>query len=525
MKKYSVLSDIKTNLLYIIISVLGFFSMFISNCKAQESDSLVLSYEKAIAIALNESYAIKSHRENKKAVQSYYLYHKAQFKPQLNFNIFTPTWVESVTQIDLPDGLPVYNSTGSLRTGGNLDFKYILPTGGNFSLYTNLYQEHLNTILATQNDEVLSTDQFFTQVGIGFSQPIFTKNTLKENLLEASILYKQEVNNYTKGQMDIIYNVTVGFYSLFRQSRVVDINNEKLKNSKEAYRVALLKYESKRIAEAEVLIAEVEMEKDKAVLSESLNLLDREKDLFKQQIGIEIDKEIDISTNIELDTFTIDSEIAFEQALLHRVEIANDSLNILLKKIDIDRAKRERELKGKISAYYDFTGLGVEPNANTNVLFNHSLDNMANRPSNRGVSLTFSYPISDWGRASAKKQQAKANLVNATLSLEDTKITIIREIKDIIRTIEESKNRVRINDKNNQLASRSYEISKLRYKNGDITSQQLAQEQERLSEAQLAYINSFITYQLAIADLKRKTMWDFQAGRSYILSEYTSENF
>jgi len=497
--------------------VIIMFMIFEGYCQ----NTIKITYENAVYIALNESYTIKSYLENKKAMESYFMFHKAQFKPMLDFNIYAPSWEESVLQINQADGLPVYNSTGSLRFGGGLNFTYILPTGGNLMLYSNLYQENIKTVLATQNNETLTTDQIFSQIGVGFSQPIFTKNTLKENLKEAEIWYRIEENNYTQGQMNIIYDVTVGFYSLYRQQRLVDISTEKLNNSKEAYVVAKLKHKNKRIAEADVYISEVEMEKDRAVLSESKALLEREKDLFKQQIGMNIDIDITVTSKIKIDTFIIDHNFAIEHALQNRTEIANNVLDVELKEIELDKAKRERELKGKITAYYDFAGLGSETGANTGVLLSQSFDNMGIRPPNRGITLSFSFPIYDWGRAKAKKQQSIANLNDTKLALEDSKVTVVREVKDIIRTINDSKNRVFINKRNQELATRSYEISELRFKNGDITSQQLAQEQERLSQAQLAFLDSYITYQLAIADLKRKTMWDFKNNRSYVLEHNT----
>ena len=85
-------------------------------------------------------------------------------------------------------------------------------------------------------------------------------------------------------------------------------------------------------------------------------------------------------------------------------------------------------------------------------------------------------------------------------------------------------NRLVIHEKNQQLAQKSYEISRLRFENGDITSQELGMEQERLAATQLDYLNAYITYQLALADLKRKTLWDFKNDRSYQISGYFQED-
>ena len=48
-------------------------------------------------------------------------------------------------------------------------------------------------------------------------------------------------------------------------------------------------------------------------------------------------------------------------------------------------------------------------------------------------------------------------------------------------------------------------------------------EQERLAATQIDYLNAFITYQLAVADLKRKTMWDFKNNESYLKTDYLLE--
>lgn len=502
---------------FLFISIL----FFILNSNSFGQDTIVITYNKAINIALNESYSIKSHSENKKAMQSYFMYHKAQFKPRLDFDFFAPKWSESVYQVNLAEGLPVFNSNGSLQVGGNLNFKYILPSGGNLSLYSTTYQEKLTTALSSQDYTKLTTDQFYTKVGIGFKQPIFTKNSLRENLIEAKYLYKKSTNYYTKNQMDIIYNVTLGFYSLYKQTRMVEINRQKLKNSEQAYRIAQLKLKAKQIAEAEVYISELEMENDKATLSESLSYLKKEKNAFKQQIGLKLKENIKILAEVQWTNIVLNINKAIEEAKKSRLEINDAEIDIKLKEIEWDRAKREREFKGEISAYYELTGLGEESGANTIDLVKQSFKNMTKRPPNRGVSLTFSYPILDWGRGKAKKQQSQADIANAKLYLDDLRITIEREVIDVIRTVEESRNRLEIHKRNQILALKSYEISELRFKNGDISSQNLSREQERLSDVQLSFLKVFITYKLAVADLRRKTMWDFENDCSYMIN---SEN-
>ncbi|MFC1726072.1 TolC family protein, partial [candidate division KSB1 bacterium] len=109
-----------------------------------------------------------------------------------------------------------------------------------------------------------------------------------------------------------------------------------------------------------------------------------------------------------------------------------------------------------------------------------SINNFKDRPPNRGITLSFSYPIMDWGRGSARVQQHEATLRDRELFLENQKLDIIREVRDLVRSVRESLNRLKIQEKNQATAQRSYRISQMRYENGDITGQELGIEQGRL---------------------------------------------
>jgi len=386
----------------------------------------------------------------------------------------------------------VYNSTGVMKSGGELRFTYMLPTGGNLSLLSQLYREDWKTVLALKDYETLKNKYANSSFSLNFEQPIFTKNTLKEDLLQAEYEYTKWTHIYTRTQMNIVYDVTRGFYSLYQALREVEIAQEKLKNSEEAYRIARLKYESGRIPEGEVLIAEVDMSSDRAALLESDGKLAREKDNFKQLIGLDPGENISIITDLRYETFEVDEKTAIGEALKNRLEITESDLDLKLQEINIDKANRIREFKGTISAYYDLTGVSTVGSGSTRSLFESSFDNFVDRPPNRGITLTFSYPVFDWGRGASRVQQETVNLKKLQLEKEDLERTIIREVKEVCRQVEETKARLIIHEKNQQNARRSYEISLMRFENGDISSQQLAQQQETLADTQMAYLKAFI---------------------------------
>jgi outer membrane protein TolC len=137
-----------------------------------------------------------------------------------------------------------------------------------------------------------------------------------------------------------------------------------------------------------------------------------------------------------------------------------------------------------------------------------------------GITLTFSYPILDWGRNDGRVQAALSTLRDTELGLENLKVTIEKEIRDVVRNVKDSESRLNILKISQDVAQKSYDISKGRFDNGDITSQELARDQDALTSAQLSYLTAFITYQRNVADLKRKTMWDFEKNESYLKDSY-----
>lgn len=500
----------KMSKLFSILVILIFFV-----CTMQAQNPRKITFEEAISIALGESHTVHYYKEDVEATYYSYLYTKAQFKPFLDFDLFTPSWEEGVQEIFRVDGLPVYNSTGSLKTGGNLSFIYVLPTGGNFDLSFRMFYENYRTTLSQQNNEVLDKKQVYSQFMLSFNQPIFTANKLKENMKMAELGYRRSVFYYTRAQMDIIYNVTSVFYKVYRAAFEHRINQERLVNSKEVYRIAKLKMETGNLPEGEILTTEIMVGQDESRLMESQGKLETAYDDFKLLIGLDLNESIELEADMEFESFLIDMQKAIDEALQNRMEIQENDINIQLQEIELKRAKREREFKGNISAYYNFTGLSTLEEGSLGKLAHSSFENMGNRPSNRGVVFTLSYPIADWERSKNLVRREERKLKQQKLNLENTKRTIETEIRQIVRSVYEAEKRFRINQRNREVAIESYRISQLRFGNGDMTSQELSIEQARLSEVQLAYIDSYITYRLSVADLNRKTMYDFENNRSY----------
>ena len=495
--------------------------IFLSSLNIYGQGKRVLTLQEAIDIALRESYTVKSFQQDVIMNAERYRSQRANFRPYANFNVRTPSFMESVNAIYIPESPPIYQSRGNLQFDSSFDFNYVIPTGGTFTLSSSL-QRARNDVYQKDNQgnyTLLRDNKVLTNMRLGFRQPIFTDNTLKEGLQQAEYNYERSLRNFNRNERDIIFNVTNAFFNLYRATRQLEIYRDRMNNSLDAYTLAQMKYEAGIIPEVQALQLQVDKAQSEANYIAAVNALDGEKDSFKQLIGLSLDEDIEVIAEIEYIPFEIDLSKALEEGLKNRSEIRVSELNIELSKINVQSTKRQKEFKGDINLYYDFTGVSSDPTD----LWRTSLDDFWSRPPNRGITLTFSYPIIDWGRNSARVQSALASLKDSELSLENQKISIEKEIRDVVRNVKESEDRLEILRIAQEVAQKSYDISKERFDNGDITSQELARDQEALTNTQLNNLNAFLTYQRNVADLKRKTMWDFEKNESYLKDTYISE--
>ncbi|MCD6307860.1 MAG: TolC family protein, partial [Candidatus Latescibacteria bacterium] len=340
------------------------------------SAEILLSLDEAINIALEKGYDMKSHRLSLIQAEQNNLAARYRFRTNVDMNFSTPSWNENVREVQVPNGLPVYNSLGTLRYQGQIDINQPLPTDGTITLRSRLYQSQESNYFA-ETDNTLKRKDFVSSLSIRLNQPLFTYNRIKTNLRRAELNYERTSLSLTRNELDVIYTVTNSFFSLYRATRSLEISNETLKQQQLQYDTARLKFEAGLIPEVEALRLEVDLATAQSNSLEAQAALERQRDTFKTLIGLGEDDDVGVKTNID---FT-------------HVEIE-------LNRLSVREVDAGTEVSANLSAYYDFTGRSdptLPYGSGTNDLFDSSWSDLERRPVNRGVTLTFNVPVWDWG--------------------------------------------------------------------------------------------------------------------------------
>ncbi len=483
---------------------------------ARERTTLTL--DQSIAIALEKSYQIKSLRLSVIQSQQNLIAARGRFKTNASLSLNTPNWNETVSEIPISGQLPVYETTGDIRYQGTLNISQPLPTDGRLTLSGQAYHREYSTY-QYDLDAWTKWSKMVSSVSLRFTQPLFTVNALKLGLTTANLNFERTQNVFRRSELDIVYSVTRAFFNFYQATRRQQIALDNVQQQQELYDLATKKYESGLIPEVEALQMEVDLAQSRSdLLSAQGDLLSGE-DSFKQLIGIQLEDSVTVATDFQYRPFTVDDAAALTHALTYRAEIRENEISVELAKLNVKEVDSQSAIRGDIDAFYDLTGVSDSnlPYGSTwSELWASSRDDMKRRPHNRGVVFSLAVPLWDWGVNKAQVQSAKAQLQDDHLALAEQKITIQREVREVVSRLRESESRMQVLLKNQEVAQRAFDISLARFNNGDITSQELALNRTRLIQAKTSYLNAYVDYKVAVADLKRKTMWDFEKNQSLI---------
>jgi len=203
--------------------------------------------------------------------------------------------------------------------------------------------------------------------------------------------------------------------------------------------------------------------------------------------------------NIEVDTVGIDVAFAIDQGLANRMEIRQSQINLETSQFDLITTKALNEFKGQLDLSVGLFG------------DNENLGNLYENPTdNESVSLSLTIPLWDWGERKSRIKASEASIESSKISLEEEQNDIILNIRQVCRNLINLKNQIEIARQNVNNAQLTYDLNLEKYRNGDLTGMDLNIYQNQLSQQQISYTNSLISYKLELLNLKIQTLYDFE---------------
>jgi outer membrane protein len=482
----------------LLISVLC-CALLSATARPQEPSELTL--ENCIALALHQSYAMQSATQQYFAAKKSYEAQSLITGTTVDLSLRLPDYNESLTNQfnPLSQRYEFYQlQTTYLRSDLSINQPIVL-SGGTLSLSGDFFKRNQLTGSAGSSDEI---KDYFSYFQLQLQQPILAANTLKIGRDQARLRSSQSSSSFRRDQLDVVFNVTNAFYAAYRSSQEEEISKEQVKQNEESYETAKGKYTAGLIPEVEFLQSDVDLVMSKNQLLNNSREASRAKNALKLLLGLRLEAGITLKADLRYVPITVDRETAIRKALENRSELLNALSAREISQMDVDLASSRRRVRLDLTASY---GLNRSDTQVESVFRDFGRS--------RSVALQVSVPLFDWGRHALEVEAAEAQMKGAELAYTNTEQQIRQEIIDLLSQISVAESRIQVLSKSVEVAQKGYEISLERFRAGTITSNDIAQAQQRLTNSKLNNLVALIDYRLGVADLTRKTLWDFEANK------------
>jgi outer membrane protein TolC len=409
-----------------------------------------------------------------------------------------------------------------------------LPTGGTFGLGFTGYRTATNRTGQTINP------RYGTTLTFNFSQPLLRNFGLKmgrrEILVARNNLGVSE-ENLKNTLMTTVYNVESAYWNLVYSIENLDVRRQSLQLAKDLLEKNQRSVEVGTLAPIEVLSARAEVATREADLIQAETQIKSNEDQLKLLLNIVGDEDKNVTALLPKDKPTyVAREANLEEALaaaienrtdlkIARIGIESDQLNLSYAKnqtlpdLGLSASFYSPGIDGTRLIYSDNdpifgTLIGTIPGGINGAL----KQTTAFKYPNWNLGLTLSLPLANvFSRASLA--QAKLNMRQSILDLENQKEQVYLEIKNAVRSVEANYKRILAYTTARELAEQKLAAEEEKRRVGMSTNYLVLQMQRDLATARISELNAIISYNVSLAALE-KSMGTNLKSKNIKLSDY-----
>jgi len=373
----------------------------------------------------------------------------------------------------------------------------ILSTDGTIALINTFSWRSNKTEIAGFGEN--SNRAFSNNLYLAINQPLFTYNRREMQLSELELDFENASLNYAIRRLSLEQTITSQFFDVYLAQLNLEIANDELENTSKNYELVKNKVEAGLLAQEELYQAELNYANAQLSVQDNELALANAEETFKREIGMNLDENIQLSTDLEVTPVEVDLEKAIEYALKSRMELRQRQIDIEKAFFNLERTKADNEFRADLQLTLGIFG------------DNEQLSQIYQTPTrNPSVGVSVNIPIWDWGARNARIQAQEVSLRSQRLNLSEDRKQIRMDIRRAYRNIQTQMPRIEIARKNVENAERTYEINLERYLNGDLTGIDLNQFQSQLSNKKIEHARSLINYKTQLLELKILTLYDWE---------------
>ncbi|HUT62726.1 MAG TPA: TolC family protein [Anaerolineae bacterium] len=489
--------------------IIGFSILFMSYCflksntlNAQQSIDLTL--ERAVEIAMNNSYRIKQLQLGIERTRYYLKARQAGLKSKVYINLRSPDlnaisefeWNSTLQKDELVrQNNRLWQMELSIRQPVIL-FGY--PTDGYLSLNNRMYR-YLQKINGTEDVN------YYNRYFVRFEQPLFRPNTLKNDIEQAKLDLEREELEYLNDQVRVLNNTGYAYFDLFELAYEHVIYSRQVAHLQKVSDIIYLMSQQDSTRSLDVIQVRVELTNAQETLLENESDMRLEIAQMKQRLRLDYQDELTVKPTIEITPINVDLNQAIQYGYTLNPTLQLNEINKRRDEIALENIKGWDKLHLNLEMTY---GLEKEDEKYQELWLDH--DN------SYSISVRAYIPIWDWGRQKANIEGQKINMKRTELYMEENRNRIKSEITSAIKNLEEYLQRALDMKENMEVAQELSDISIIQFEENRISVQDILKIIERQKDTELSFLESYLGFKRSFIQLMSQTYFDYEKNISLL---------
>jgi outer membrane protein len=431
--------------------------LFLVSAVLSAAASDILTLDRSIAIALEQSLSLRSAEEEIKSKEFEERSARADFYPKLSTG-YTYTRIDTSTVNDAK-----YTTLALDPKTGGLTTRRVSP------LDPNTYAWNLTA-----------------------TQPLFTGWRLRALRQLASLGVDTAKIQKETAIHDLVVDVKEAYFGILQAEKLEKVAIQAVEQLEAHLRVAQAFYDEGIIAKNELLQTEVQMAQARQDLIRAENFVELAKSLFNKLLRRGLDSEVKIEDIAGYRAIELTLEECLEKAELSRTEIQELSLIILSAEKGVELTKSSYyptvALIGIYSRESDEPLLGADPGEDADSL---------------ALIAKADWTFWEWGKKKSDVSVSKATAAKARYLLMELKDSIRLQVKEAYLNVREAEKNIQVARTAVIQAEENFRMNEERYKQQVSTSTDVLDAQTLLTQARSNYFNALSEHDIALAQLER----------------------
>ncbi|MBK8661675.1 MAG: TolC family protein [Ignavibacteriales bacterium] len=432
-----------------LLSGLIIFIITASQLAAQPSEKVIVDLNKAISIALENNYDLKTGRLNKDIA-----YEKVE-----------ETWGTAV----YPELKGSVNYRRALKKGV---FTIDAPGfSGTFPIGTD------NTLTATLS---LSQNIFAGGIFIGAqAAEIYAK--IADHIVDAT-------------ELELKYQVKAAYFGVMVTKEVLEVASANLSQAEDNLKNTQIKYDAGLVPEYDLVRAKVAVQTAKPELEQAKNSNQITRDVLRNIMGLSYNVEVEVSDSLNYKDLTIDEfELVVEKMFRFNpvVKQLEQTINLREKAVGVYQSEFLPSLRA-----YGAWNVESQENDERSIgswRFNNSIN----------LGLELSVPIFNGWSSKSRVTQAELEVKIARENLKKTKEGLATQLRETTLKIANQKEKLKAYTEAVSQAELAHSLANIRYTAGVGTQLEVIDAQVGVTRAKYNYLNGVYEYYLLIANLEK----------------------